>query len=604
MMVRKKWSSIRFRIVLIYFLLVFIAMTITGVFIMSELEAYQMESVRNNFTKVVQENILSLREYDNLDQHREDIQADILAWSESLKEELFVVNDDFIIIAASNLNYIGKSGLDLLDQSILVRSFSGEIAEIDTMLSTGIPVKNMVFPIEKDGEVKGVVCLRADISNVYETQNQSKLIFLQAMVVALVVTVFLGFFIARSITVPINDVTEKAEKMSRGDFSQVVSVKSDDEIGQLAEMFNLLRVKLDYTLSEISNEKNKLEAILKNMADGLLAVDLEGRVILANSAAMILLSLTQKEIKEKPYNEIIGKFNQNLMFETLRENCKTGGFHETFDYGGQSYDVRYDRFLDESNNDAGIIILLQDITEQQKLENMQRDFVANVSHELKTPLTTIKSYTETLLEQEINDSKTINGFLSIVDGEADRMSRLVRELLQLSRLDYKQEKWFKKEMNLISLLNSSVTKVELTASGKGQQLNCIFDEKQKILTFIDRDRIDQVFLNLLTNAIKYTPEGGRIDVDAYQEGNQAIVVISDNGIGISEKELPRVFERFYRVDKARSREMGGTGLGLAIAKQIVEEHGGFINIESQVGKGTKVTVTLPAAPVRGQQNIE
>lgn len=604
MMVRKKWSSIRFRIVLIYFLLVFIAMTITGVFIMSELEAYQMESVRNNFTKVVQENILSLREYDSLDQHREDIQSDILAWSESLKEELFVVNDNFIIIAASNLNYIGKSGLDLLDQSILVRSFSGEIAETDTMLPTGIPVKNMVFPIEKDGEVKGVVCLRADISNVYETQSQSKLIFLQAMVVALVVTVFLGFFIARSITVPINDVTEKAERMSRGDFSQVVSVKSDDEIGQLAEMFNLLRVKLDYTLSEISNEKNKLEAILKNMADGLLAVDIEGRIILANSAAMILLSITQKEINEKPYNEIIGKFNKNLLFETLRENCKTGGFHETFDYGGQSYDVRYDRFLDESNNDAGIIILLQDITEQQKLENMQRDFVANVSHELKTPLTTIKSYTETLLEQEISDSKTINGFLSIVDGEADRMSRLVRELLQLSRLDYKQEKWFKKEMNLVGLLNSSVTKVELTATGKGQQLNCIFDEKQKILTFIDRDRIDQVFLNLLTNAIKYTPEGGRIDVDAYQEGNQAIVVISDNGIGISEKELPRVFERFYRVDKARSREMGGTGLGLAIAKQIVEEHGGTIAIESQIGKGTKVTVTLPAAPVRGKQNIE
>jgi two-component system sensor histidine kinase VicK len=604
MIVKKKWNTIRFRIVLIYFLLVFIAMTITGVFIMSELEAYQMESVRSNLTKIVQENILSLQEYDNLDDHREEIQADTLAWSESLKEELFVVNDNFIIIASSNLNFIGKSGLDLLDQSILVRGFSGEIAEIDDMLPTGIPVKNMVFPIERDDKVQGVVCLRADISNVYETQNQSKLIFLQAMVVALIVTVFLGFFIARSITVPINDVTEKAERMSRGDFSQEVSIKSDDEIGRLAEMFNLLRVKLDYTLSEISNEKNKLEAILKNMADGLLAVDLEGRIILANSAAMILLDISQKDIEEKPYDVIIEKFSKSLRFDQIRENCNSGGSHETFEYSGMSYDIRYDRFFDESNNDAGIIILLQDITEQQKLENMQKDFVANVSHELKTPLTTIKSYTETLLDQDINDCKTINSFLSIIDGETDRMSRLVRELLQLSRLDHKQEKWFKKEMNLVSAVRSAVTKVELTAANKGQQLNYIFDSKQKITTFIDRDRIDQVLLNVLSNAIKYTPEGGRIDVDAYQEGSQAVVIISDNGIGIGEREIPRVFERFYRVDKARSREMGGTGLGLAIAKQIIEEHGGTIGIESQSGKGTKVTVTLPSAPMRGQQNIE
>lgn len=604
MIVKKKWNTIRFRIVLIYFLLVFIAMTITGVFIMSELEAYQMESVRSNFTKIVQENILTLQEYDNLNDHQEEIQADTLAWSESLREELFVVNEDFIIIASSNLNYIGKSGLDLLDQSILVRGFSGEIAEIDNMLPTGIPVKNMVFPIERDEKVQGVVCLRADISNVYETQNQSKQIFIKAMVVALMVTVFLGFFIARSITVPINDVTEKAERMSLGDFSQVVSVKSDDEIGRLAEMFNLLREKLDYTLSEISNEKNKLEAILKNMADGLLAVDLEGRIILANSAAMVLLGISQSDIQERPYDEIIGRFSKSLLFDQIRENCTSGGFHETFEYSGLSYDVRYDRFFDEGNKEAGIIILLQDITEQQKLENMQRDFVANVSHELKTPLTTIKSYTETLLDQNINDSKTISSFLSIVDGEADRMSRLVRELLQLSRLDYKQEKWYKKEMNLVSAVSSAVTKVEMTAANKGQQLNCIFDSRQKIMTFIDRDRIDQVLLNLLSNAIKYTPEGGRIDVDAYQEGNQAVVIIRDNGIGIGEKEIPRVFERFYRVDKARSREMGGTGLGLAIAKQIIEEHGGTIGIESQMGKGTKVIVTLPSAPMRGQQNIE
>lgn len=604
MIVKKRWNSIRWRIVLIYFLLVFIAMTIIGVFIMSELEAYQMESIRNNFTKIVQENILSLKEYNNLDDHKEAIQTDILAWSESLREEMFVVNDDFIIIASSNLNYIGKSGLDLLGQSILVRGLSGEITEADGVLASGIPVKNMVFPIENSGEITGVVCLRADISSVFETQGQSKMIFLQAMFVALLVTVVLGFFIARSITVPINDVTEKAEKMSRGDFSQVVSVKSNDEIGRLAEMFNLLREKLDYTLSEISSEKSKLETILKNMADGLLAIDLKGRIILANPSAMVMLSISHKDIVEKGYNDIIGKYSKNLLFDRIRENCKDGGAHDTFDYSGMSFAVRYDRFKDENDEDVGIIIVLQDITEQQKLENMQRDFVANVSHELKTPLTTIKSYTETLVEREINDCETIKSFLTIVDAEADRMSRLVRELLQLSRLDYKQEKWFKKEINLLNVVKSAVTKVEMTASNKGQHLNCIFDVKHKIMTVIDRDRIEQVLLNILSNAIKYTPDGGRIDIDAFKDDSHAHIIVSDNGIGISEKELSRVFERFYRVDKARSREMGGTGLGLAIAKQIIEEHDGTIGIESQIGKGSKVTITLPLAPIRGQQNIE
>ncbi len=604
MFTKKRWSSIRFRIVLIYFLLVFIAMTVIGVFIMNELEDYQMELIRSNFTKTVQESVVSLQEYDNLAQYREEIQADIKSWAESLREEMFVVDDDFVIIASSNPNYIDKSGLDLLDQSILVRGMSGEISEQDGVLASGIPVKNMVFPIEKGENVKGLVCLRADITSVYKTQSQSRLIFLQAMFAALLITVGLGFFIARSITVPINDVTEKAERMSRGDFSQEVSVRSDDEIGRLAEMFNLLREKLDYTLAEINSEKNKLEAILKNMADGLLAVDTEGYIILANHAAMQMLGMKQEEIEAKTYNEIIGSFSQDLIFERIRENCPDGGYHEVVEKGGRVYDTRYDRFMDENDQDAGMIVILLDITEQQKLENMQRDFVANVSHELKTPLTTIKSYTETLVDTEINDCNTIGHFLKVIDEEADRMNRLVRELLQLSKLDYKREKWFKKETNLVTVVKSALTKVEMTAANKDLTLNSLFDPKQRAMTFIDRDRIDQVLLNVLSNAIKYTPEGGNIDVEVLREDNWARVVISDSGIGIAEKEIPRIFERFYRVDKARSREMGGTGLGLSIAKQIVEEHGGTITVQSKVGQGSTVSISLPLSQTRGLRNIE
>lgn len=608
---KKRWSSIRWRIVFIYFLLVFIATTIIGVFIMSQLEAYYKNSIRDNITKTVQEGTLLsfFQPFAELKSHQEEIQANITNWSKAVQQEIFVVDDDFTIVASNNETFVMKSAVDVLDTNIILSGLSGETgAESEGLIKKSqnkeIPVKNMVFPIGEKGQIKGVLYLRADMTSVYDTIDKSKVIFVKAMFIALFITVVLGFFIARSITVPINDVTEKAEKMAQGDFSLEVSVKSDDEIGRLAEMFNLLRKQLNLTLSEISNEKSKLETILKYMADGLIAVDLSGHIIHANSAAMNMLNITADDMENKHYNDIIRGYNENLVFDKLRENCKDGGVAEIFSYGGSTFAVRYDRFKDENAQDVGIIMILQDITERQKLENMQTDFVANVSHELKTPLTTIKSYTETLLTGQVDDQETMMQFMGIIDMEADRMNRLVKDLLQLSRLDYKQEKWNKKESNLIALLKSVVTKVEMTAKNKNQHLNCIFNDSLKIMSVVDKDGIEQVLMNVLSNAIKYTQEGGRIDIDAMQTGKDAHLIIADNGIGIPEKELSRVFERFFRVDKARSRAMGGTGLGLAISKQIIEEHKGSIELESKEGKGTKVTITLPLSLARGKRNIE
>ena len=272
--------------------------------------------------------------------------------------------------------------------------------------------------------------------------------------------------------------------------------------------------------------------------------------------------------------------------------------------GSSIFAIHYDRFKDEDGEDIGIIILIQDITERQKLEDMQRDFVANVSHELKTPLTTIKSYTETLMDGAVEDPDMARSFLGIVDNEADRMNRLVKDLLQLSRLEQRQERMHFLEGNIVALVRQCMVKVEMTAQQKGHQLNALFDEKMNIRVLMDRDRMEQVILNVLSNAIKYTPDGGRIDVDIDSDGKKVQIIVSDNGIGISEEELPRIFERFYRVDKARSRKMGGTGLGLAITKQIVEEHQGTITAESTLGKGTKFIIALRVASHRGTPNIE
>jgi PAS domain S-box len=606
---KKRWSSIRWRIVFIYFLLVFIATTIIGVFIMNQLETYYKESIKKNITDTVQKGTLlkTLSSYDNLKNHQGEIQANIQSWSKGVEQEIFVVDDEFTIIASNNENQVLKSAADLLNETVILTGLSGKTADVDGIIDSQgkkMPVKNMVFPIGEKGHIKGVLYMREDMSSVYETIDQSKIIFIKAMVIALVITVVLGFVIARSITVPINDVTEKAEKMVQGDFSQDVSVKSDDEIGRLAEMFNLLRKQLNLTLSEISNEKSKLETILKYMADGLIAIDLSGHIIHANHAAMAMLGITAEDMETRHYDDIIKSHNENLIFNKLRENCKDGGVEEIFFYGGSTFAVRYDRFKNENGEDVGIIMILQDITERQKLENMQMDFVANVSHELKTPLTTIKSYTETLRCGDVEDKEITQNFLGIIETETDRMNRLVKDLLQLSRLDYKQEKWYKKETNLISLLKSIVTKVELTAKNKDQHLNLIFDENQKIMVVIDKDGIEQVLLNILSNAIKYTQEGGRIDIDTFKVVKSAQIIVTDNGIGIPEKEVSRVFERFFRVDKARSRAMGGTGLGLSISKQIIEEHNGSIEIESKEGRGTKVTISIPLSPIRGKQNIE
>ncbi|MGN0710190.1 MAG: ATP-binding protein [Anaerovoracaceae bacterium] len=601
--------SMRWKLVLIYCLLVFIATVIIGVLIVNKLEDYYINSTKVNLINTVQEGTLitSLNSYENLRDYQEEIQANIEAWSRTIQEEIFVIDDKFMIIASNNANH-GISAFELLEPDLIYNAlFNGEVSQSYSKISnqsSAIPVMNMAFPLGEGDNISGVIYIRADMTNVNDTINQSKQIFIQAMIVGLAITVILGTFIAKSITTPINDVTEKAEKMAQGDFSQEVTVKAEDEIGRLAYMFNLLRTQLDATLSEMSGEKNKLETILKNMTDGLIAVNLDGQIIHANPAAMRILKVTPEEIESRTYDSIIAELNEGLTLEHLIEKFREREFSDVFEKGGFTYAMRCDWYKDEGGSNIGIIMLLQDITQKQKLENMQMDFVANVSHELKTPLTTIKSYTETLLDGYVDDPETVHEFLSIVDNEADRMNRLVKDLLQLSRLDNNREILQTKQGNIIPLLKSAVKKVELTAAGKDQHLNCIFSEDEVINVDMDKDRIEQVLLNIISNAIKYTHEGGRIDIDGMKLDGNAVITVADNGIGIPESEQSRVFERFFRVDKARSRAMGGTGLGLAISKQIVESHKGTISLESKDGKGTKVTVTLPLSVKRGISNIE
>jgi two-component system sensor histidine kinase VicK len=355
---------------------------------------------------------------------------------------------------------------------------------------------------------------------------------------------------------------------------------------------NELRGLIDENFSETIFEKNKLETILRYMADGTVAVDAEGRIIHANKAARRILRMTDEDVRRKRYDDIILRFTDDLTLEGIVNNLGAGKTAGEFSYGGAWYDVSYGVFKDPSGRNGGVIIIFRDVTESRKVQDMQVDFVSNVSHELKTPLTSIKGWAETLLEGGMDDPDIAGEALGIINSEVDRMKRIVNDLLQLSRLDTKRQTWNMQPTDVIALVRMAAKKQGVTAGSKGLQLNLLARDRSFMLT-IDRDRIEQVVTNIISNAVKYTREGGRIDVEVVRDEHWLYIVVLDNGIGISELEMSRIFERFYTGNKARTGEMSGTGLGLPISKQIVEEHGGRIDIQSELRRGTRVVISLP-----------
>ncbi len=588
------FNSIRWKFTTIYFMLVFIGMIISGVFIVRSFETFNLDEVSVKLDKIselIQPQVEAMKV---LDQKSAEIQK-IIDNNKSigLREEIFIISTTNNRILATSTQNVNRNAAEILDFDLIVEGMSGkEGQKTVTIEHEGVLIRTMdlVKPLKMpNGQVNGLLYLRSDLSEMYKIISTAKTIILQATVLACFITVIMGFFIAKTITEPINDVTEKASKMASGDFDQMVEVKSNDEIGKLAEMFNHLTKRLKISVSEISREKSKLEAIIHYMEDGLIAVNTDGNVIHLNPKAVKMLQIAPNI---KNLDDIFVNINEDLLIKNIVQYNEEGIGKRNIHLGESIIRVNYAPFQNDKGLKSGYVFVLQDITEQEKLDRMRRDFVANVSHELKTPLTSIKSYTETILDGVVTDPDTVHEFLEVVNGEADRMTRLVRDLLQLSNFDSKKVSLELNEHDYLKLLRGAVQKLEVTARNKHQALKLITDCETIEGTF-DRDRIEQVVLNILSNAIKYTPEGGMIKIFASRNADQVLLKFQDTGMGIPEKDLSRIFERFYRVDKARSRALGGTGLGLSIAKHIVEVHGGMIRIESKVEEGTTVHVNIP-----------
>ena len=348
------------------------------------------------------------------------------------------------------------------------------------------------------------------------------------------------------------------------------------------------RTELKHKLNEVSSKKNQIETILLHMTDGIIAFNMEGEIILINSAAKKFLSISPED---NNFYDIFGKFQLNINMEKVIYLENWTSTEQRIQVGDKYVKVLFAPFKNEEDRPDGVIAVIQDITEHVKLDNMQKELVADVSHELKTPITSIMGYADTLLEGGY-DEETQTKFLNVIATESRRMAKLVTDLLTLSRYDTDKNNTNKEVFDLGDLVRRCQEKLAIEIKKKGHIVSS-FVTADVPPVYADKDDIERVLLNIMTNSIKYTQDRGEIKIYVGFVYNDAYVKIFDNGMGIPEEDLNRIFERFYRVDKARTREMGGTGLGLSIAKEILDKNGGSIDIKSKVGEGTEVVIRIP-----------
>ena len=348
------------------------------------------------------------------------------------------------------------------------------------------------------------------------------------------------------------------------------------------------RAELKDKLNEVSSRKNQIETILLHMTDGIIAFNMQGEIILINPAAKKFLSISPED---NTFDDIFGKFKLDINMEKVIYLESWTSTEQRIQVDDQYVKVLFAPFKNEDERPDGVIAVIQDITEHVKLDNMQKELVAAVPHELKTPITSIMGYADTLLEGGYHE-ETQTKFLNVIASESRRMARLVTDLLTLSRYDSNKKKTQKETFDLGDLVKQCQEKLAIEIKKKGHTVNS-FVTADVPPVYADKDDIERVVLNILTNSIKYTPDNGEIKIYVGFVYNDAYIKVFDNGIGIPEDDLSRIFERFYRVDKARTREMGGTGLGLSIAKEILDKNGGSIDIKSKVGEGTEVVIRIP-----------
>lgn len=582
-------KSIQYKIVSIFVLLTISIITVVGSFMLVNIVNFYNEEFFVMMNRVFgDELVYQLEQSAKTEQALENVSATVNSYVGPLGLDTYRF---YCILDGKTGNVLKSSdnklsaGLDKTDN--IVMAMAGKTGDI---VNADKNYMDYAVPVKTDGGVGYIVYIKDTKEELDAITNNVLVIVLQALLLAILVSMIIGYLLSKTITVPIINLTKRAKKLAAGEFDSNEPSNENDEIGTLSNAFGFMAQELSKTITEVNEEKTKVETILQNMTDGILAFDLNKKLIHINPEAEHMIK--REDMENLSFDEFFKKIGTDITFGDLIYIKNDTAPERQVEYNGRYLKLNFAP-IETDNKISGVLVVMRDNTNQEKLELSRREFVSNVSHELRTPLTTVKSYAETLRDNPCEDKELENRFLSVIIKEADRMTRIVKDLLTLSRLDEAQtEVKEPDDINLQALLEGVAEKMYITAKKKNQSIS--YKSLSEVPVFkSDRDKLEQLVINIVSNAIKYTPEGGKVDIVSGMMINEAFIKVIDNGIGIPKENIPRLFERFYRVDKARSRDTGGTGLGLAIAKQIVDNFGGEITINSDTGKGTEVLITLP-----------
>ena len=594
----KHFQSLHTKLVIVYVLLIIIGMQIIGLYFTNSLEKELTQTFKNNisqYAKQIEINIEKVYDEDNAINAQKEVQNLLNEYANRQEiEEIRFIDKDQIIMATSKQSTRSLINQKANDNSIQKALSLGEINSNTVLKDYGngkqrVWVYNLPVKTSNDGTI-GDVYIEADINDVYNQLSNINQIFIVGTGISLLITVILGFFIARTITKPITDMRNQTVEMSKGNYTQRVKIYGNDEIGELALAFNNLSKRVQEAQANTESEKRRLDSVITHMSDGIIATDRRGRVRIVNDMALTMMGTMKEDIIGDHMLKVL-KLEEDFSLDEIQEN-NDSFLLDINENEGIIARVNFSTIVQETGFVTGYIAVLHDVTEQQQVERERREFVANVSHELRTPLTSMNSYIEALESGAWKDGELAPQFLSVTREETERMIRLVNDLLQLSKMDNESEQITKEIVDFNMFINKIINRHEMSAK------DTTFVREiptETIFTEIDPDKMTQVFDNVITNAMKYSRGDKRVEFHVKQNAlyNRMTIRVKDNGIGIPINKVDKIFDRFYRVDKARTRKMGGTGLGLAISKEIVEAHNGRIWANSVEGQGTSIFITLP-----------
>ncbi len=592
------FRSLHMKLVLIMVLLIISLMTVVGAFLVNSVAGFYLKDFYSQMSGVFNNDTQFIRELTNEVEGEESGVEMLQQVLSATMGELGVDgrNRNYAILDGNTGAYLAGSndeeGISLEMTPNLLTALSQK--EVGTDSDVTANYMDVAIPITRGG-ASYIIYILDNRQTVRDLNSQIFALVVEALVFGLVISVLLSFLLAKTMITPIESLTDGAKRVAGGDFSRKIEVSSKDEIGVLTNTFNNMAQQLRETLQEVENERNKLGTLFLHMTDGVVAFNRTGEVIHSNPAAEEMLGHPIPEGGGVNYGALFGAL---APLESVLHVDQPGYLEAERELDGRSLELLLAPFDQESQ--GGVLVVIHDVTQQRKTEEMRREFVANVSHELRTPLTNIRSYAETLADNPDMPAEVERSFLQVILGESDRMTHIVQDLLTLSRFDSGHSALNLSIFPLEGVVRDIYSAVFLEAQRHDHTLELALPDNLPQIT-ADRERILQVMMNVVSNAIKYTPGGGRIVVSAGQEGPMAWVEVCDNGIGIPAADRGRIFERFYRVDKARSRESGGTGLGLSIAKEIADSHEGRIGLVEREGPGVTIRIELKiAGPSHGE----